>query len=105
MIDDRAIGSVVRARGSHPRGHWFESSIAHHRDPNRNRAFWALFLFLPLTARPDASRTGEGSIGVEQLEDRGHGVDGSQGWRRRDHLDVRETGSREPPEDVGDLRG
>ena len=25
-----AIGSVVRARGSHPRGHWFESSIAHH---------------------------------------------------------------------------
>jgi hypothetical protein len=25
----RAIGSVVRARGSHPRGHWFESSIAH----------------------------------------------------------------------------
>jgi hypothetical protein len=26
----RAIGSVVRALGSHPRGHWFESSIAHH---------------------------------------------------------------------------
>ena len=30
MITARAIGSVVRARGSHPRGHWFESSIAHH---------------------------------------------------------------------------
>ena len=28
-----AIGSVVRARGSHPRGHWFESSIAHHLPP------------------------------------------------------------------------
>ena len=25
----RAIGSVVRAHGSHPWGHWFESSIAH----------------------------------------------------------------------------
>src|SRR6185436_16966816 len=28
-----AIGSAVRARGSHPRGHWFESSIAHHLSP------------------------------------------------------------------------
>ena len=26
------LAQSVRARGSHPRGHWFESSIAHHRD-------------------------------------------------------------------------
>ena len=24
------LAQSVRARGSHPRGHWFESSIAHH---------------------------------------------------------------------------
>ena len=43
----RAIGSVVRARGSHPRGHWFESSIAHHRDPNRSRARRPCFCVRP----------------------------------------------------------
>ena len=32
------LAQLVRARGSHPRGHWFESSIAHHPsrpDPRR----------------------------------------------------------------------
>jgi hypothetical protein len=33
-----AIGSVVRARGSHPRGHWFESSIAHQSHATRRRS-------------------------------------------------------------------
>src|SRR6266550_3778061 len=30
------LAQSVRARGSHPRGHWFESSIAHHF-PQTNR--------------------------------------------------------------------
>jgi hypothetical protein len=29
------LAQSVRARGSHPRGHWFESSIAHHTDLDR----------------------------------------------------------------------
>ena len=31
------LAQSVRARGSHPRGHWFESSIAHHGDLNSCR--------------------------------------------------------------------
>ena len=50
----RAIGSVVRARGSHPRGHWFESSIAHQMT-SQTQGLRALFLsscgFRPRDAR------------------------------------------------------
>ena len=45
----RAIGSVVRAHGSHPWGHGSNSSIAHHSDPNRSRAFGPCFCIRPAT--------------------------------------------------------
>ena len=32
------LAQSVRARGSHPRGHWFESSIAHHKSHPRGPA-------------------------------------------------------------------
>ena len=43
--DPGRLAQSVRARGSHPRGHWFESSIAHHSDPNRCRAFGPCFCY------------------------------------------------------------
>jgi hypothetical protein len=75
------LAQSVRARGSHPRDHWFESSIAHQSDLTDNRAYGPCFC-IPCSHASSPRRSPD--LAPHELERRPGGLgrhdDPDDGW-------------------------